>query len=70
MPAMGGEELIAALSDRHASRHLLFMTGEGAHYGPKLAGVTVQQKPFPRRALLEKVHELLGSPPAGEQGSA
>jgi CheY-like chemotaxis protein len=70
MPAMGGEELIAALADRHMSRHLLFMTGDGDRYGPKLAGVTVLQKPFLRGALLERVHELLGTPPAREHGTA
>jgi two-component system cell cycle sensor histidine kinase/response regulator CckA len=70
MPAMGGEELIAALSDRHVSRHLLFMTGEGTRYGPTLAGVTVLQKPFSREALLERVHELLSLPPARERGRA
>lgn len=70
MPAMGGEELIAALSDRHVSRHLLFMTGEGTGQGPRLAGVTVLQKPFLRKALLERLHELLGLPPGRERGSA
>ena len=70
MPAMGGEELIAALADRHVSRHLLFMTGEGAGFGPTLAGVSVLQKPFYRQTLLERVHQLLGSPPGRERGSA
>ncbi|MFL5494142.1 MAG: response regulator [Gemmatimonadales bacterium] len=70
MPAMGGEELIAALSDRHVSRHLLFMTGEGARFGPTLAGVSVLQKPFSRETLLQRVHQLLGSPPGQERGSA
>jgi CheY-like chemotaxis protein len=70
MPATGGEELIAALSDRHVSRHLLFMTGAGTDQGPSLAGVTVLQKPFSRKALLERVHELLGLPPARARGRA
>ena len=70
MPAMGGEELIAALSDRHASRHLLFMTGDGERYGPTLAGIPVLQKPFLRGVFMERVHELLGSPAKREQGRA
>jgi two-component system cell cycle sensor histidine kinase/response regulator CckA len=68
MPAMGGRELVAALADRHVARHLLFMTGESS--GPLLEGVTVLQKPFPRTALLARVQELLGPPPAREEGHA
>jgi CheY-like chemotaxis protein len=70
MPAMGGEELIATLADRHMARHVLFITGgEGPRHGPGLAGGSVLQKPFSREALLRSVRELLGPPPA-EQGRA
>jgi two-component system cell cycle sensor histidine kinase/response regulator CckA len=44
MPAMGGEELIAALSDRHASRHLLFMTGGAPGEGARAARLTAGRR--------------------------
>jgi CheY-like chemotaxis protein len=71
MPAMGGEELIGALADRHVARRTLLMTG-GEHTlrEPKFAGVGVLQKPFSRAVLLARVHELLGPPPAHEQSTA
>jgi CheY-like chemotaxis protein len=71
MPAMGGEELIEALADRHVARRTLLMTGgENIPREPRFAGVGVLQKPFSRDALLARVHELLGPPTAYEQGTA
>jgi two-component system cell cycle sensor histidine kinase/response regulator CckA len=71
MPAMGGEELITTLADRHVARRVLFMTGgEGILREPMLAGISVLRKPFSGEALLARVHELLGPPPAHAQGTA
>jgi two-component system, cell cycle sensor histidine kinase and response regulator CckA len=71
MPAMGGEELIGTLADRHVARRILFMTGgEDTLREPRFAGVGVLQKPFSREVLLARVHELLGPLPAYEQGTA
>jgi len=66
MPAMGGEELIATLSDRQVVRNVLFITGLGHLYEPKRKDIIVLEKPFPTAALFARVHELLGPP--GEQG--
>jgi DNA-binding NtrC family response regulator len=60
MPAMGGEELIATLSDRHVVRNVLFITGLGHLYEPKRKDVVILEKPFPTAALVAKVRELLG----------
>jgi DNA-binding response OmpR family regulator len=62
MPAMGGEELIATLSDRHLVRHVLFITGLGHLYEPRRKDIIVLEKPFPTAALFARVRELLGPP--------
>jgi DNA-binding NtrC family response regulator len=66
MPAMGGEELIAALSDRQAVRNVLFITGLGHLYESSRKDIIVLEKPFPKAALFARVRELLGAP--GEKG--
>jgi two-component system, OmpR family, response regulator len=67
MPAMGGEELFATLSDKHVVRNVLFITGLGHHYEPTRKDVIVLEKPFPKTALFARVRELLG--PGGGEGS-
>jgi DNA-binding response OmpR family regulator len=62
MPAMGGEELIATLSDRQVVRNVLFITGLGHLYEPTRKDVIVLEKPFPTAALLARARELLGPP--------
>ncbi|HEX3236077.1 MAG TPA: response regulator [Gemmatimonadales bacterium] len=66
MPDMGGEELIATLSNRHVVRNVLFITGLGHLYEPQRKDVVILEKPFPTAALFARVRELLG--PAGGKG--
>jgi DNA-binding response OmpR family regulator len=67
MPAMGGEELLATLSDRQVVRNVLFITGLGHLYQPRRKDILVLEKPFPTAALVARVRELLG-PPGEKEG--
>ena len=67
MPAMGGEELLATLSDKHVVRNVLFITGLGHLYEPTRKDVIVLEKPFPKAAFFARVRELLG--PGSGDGS-
>jgi CheY-like chemotaxis protein len=74
MPKMNGRELATKILETRPEMKVLFVSGyadgivrDGAH-GPLEEGLAFLEKPYSRRALVQKIREILDSPPAALKG--